>query len=297
MYSVVVAAMLTTASATPAWGCHGCYGGCYGCHGCWGGCYGGSCWGCHGCYGGCWGCHGCYGGCWGSCYGCYGCWGGCYGCYGCWGSSCYGCCGGGVAVMVQAPPSPQVITNEKQNNGETSALPVQATVVVRLPADADLYLDGQKSNLASATRRYVTPKLEPGQDYYYVIKARAVRQGEAVAQTKRVTLRAGQEARVDFGDLEAATAEDPAAAPAHITVRVPEDARSYVDGVVSPLTSRKRSFDTPALQQGRSYYYDLKAEVVREGKTRARSARVIVQAGKQVDVDFGDLSAVRTAQR
>src|SRR5262249_18406604 len=50
MYSVVLAAMLTTGEATPAWG-----------------------WGCRGCYG-CWGCGGCYGGCWG-CRGCYGCWG------------------------------------------------------------------------------------------------------------------------------------------------------------------------------------------------------------------------------
>jgi uncharacterized protein (TIGR03000 family) len=200
-------------------------------------------------------------------------------------------------MIAQAPASPQVISNEKQNNGETSGLPVQATVVVRLPADAELYLDGKKSNLASATRKFVTPKLEPGQDYFYVINARAVRQGKAVAQTKRVILRAGQEARVDFGDLVAATAEAPAAAPAHITVRVPEDAQLYVDGVVCPLTSKERSFDTPALQQGRSYYYDLRAEVVREGKTRASSDRVIVHAGKQVNVDFRDLSAVRTAQR
>ena len=39
MYSVMLAAMLTTTSATPEWGCHGCYG-CSGytyCHGCCGG--------------------------------------------------------------------------------------------------------------------------------------------------------------------------------------------------------------------------------------------------------------------
>ena len=101
MYSVVMAALLTTGSMTPAWGngCHGCHG-CHGCFGCFGGCYGSynafSCSGCYGCCGGCWSnCYGCHGGCWSNCYGCHGgCWGNCYGCHGgCW-SNCYGCCGG-----------------------------------------------------------------------------------------------------------------------------------------------------------------------------------------------------------
>src|SRR5262245_2417760 len=66
MYSVVLAAVLTTGANTPEWG-HGCFG-CHGCHGCFG-CYGGNAFSCYGC-GGCFGCYGCYG-CYGGCYGCY----------------------------------------------------------------------------------------------------------------------------------------------------------------------------------------------------------------------------------
>src|SRR5262245_22932795 len=61
MYSLVLAAMLTTGEVTPN-----------SCRGCWG------CYGCCGCYS----CRGCYG--------CYGCYGGCHGCYSC--SGCWGCC-------------------------------------------------------------------------------------------------------------------------------------------------------------------------------------------------------------
>jgi len=291
MYSVVVAAMLTTASATPAW--WGCHGGCFGCHGCHG-CYGGSSWGCHGCYGGCngcyGGCNGCYGGCYGCYGGCYGCYGGCYGCYG----GCYGCYGG-TLVTAPVPAAPQVTVMAEDR--APSATATRATVVVRLPEDADLYVDGKRVNLTSDTRQFITPELTPGQDYSYTMKARAVRQGKPVAKTKRVIVRAGSESRVDFGDLADARAEVPAAAPAHITVRLPQDARLYIDGVVCPLTSSKRSFDSPALERGRSYFYDLKAEVVRAGKTRAVTKRVVMEAGKQVDVDFGDLNALRTAQR
>jgi uncharacterized protein (TIGR03000 family) len=113
MYSLVLAAMITTGTATPAWGCCGGGGlfhhgghGCHGYHGAWGG-YGGcySCYGCLGCYGGAYGAYGGYGGyggcwsCWGGGYGGYGgnggyggwgCYGGCFGCYG----GCYGGWGG-----------------------------------------------------------------------------------------------------------------------------------------------------------------------------------------------------------
>lgn len=90
MYTIVLAAVLSTGNELPDFGRRG--GGCRGCYGGgWGGCYGG-CRG--GCYGGGWG--GCYGGCYGACYG--GCWGGCYG--GCWGGCGGGCwgCGGGMVV-------------------------------------------------------------------------------------------------------------------------------------------------------------------------------------------------------
>lgn len=80
MYSIVLAAFLTTGSEVPdlgrrrGGGCQGCYGGAFysGCYGCWGGGYGG----CYGGWGGCWGCGG--------------------GCWGCGGGIAYGgCCGGG----------------------------------------------------------------------------------------------------------------------------------------------------------------------------------------------------------
>src|SRR5262249_54023821 len=117
MYSVVLAAMLTTGGTAPAWhgchGCHGCCGGRYGnpfsCHG-WHGCFGGR----SGCYGCCGGCYGCWGGgcsgCWGggySCAGCYGagCNGACFGCTGCYGygSSCFGCYGVAAGTTMATP--------------------------------------------------------------------------------------------------------------------------------------------------------------------------------------------------
>jgi uncharacterized protein (TIGR03000 family) len=104
-------------------------------------------------------------------------------------------------------------------------------------------------------------------------------------------VRAGESATADFTKL-AAEGKD----AAKITVKLPADARLYVDGTMCPLTSDLRSFTTPELDAGQKYYYTLKAEVVRGGETHSSRKRVIVEAGKDVTVEFGDLP-VQTASR
>jgi uncharacterized protein (TIGR03000 family) len=94
-----------------------------------------------------------------------------------------------------------------------------------------------------------------------------------------------------------ATAAAPSNSVASVTVRLPADAKLFVDDVACPLTSDVRSFATPALQPGQQYAYTMRAEVVRDGTTRTESQRVLVRAGQAVEVRFGALPAVATVQR
>ena len=290
MYSVLLAAALTAGTAeAPAWhySCYGCYGCCGGCYGC----CGGNAFSCHGC----WGCSGCYG-CYGSCYGCCGgCWGCCGGCYGVYYSSCYGCCGGwgccggcwgcyGYGGPVIYPAYAPAVVGPVLHVDAGKA----ATVVVNLPADAALYVDGVKANLSSETRTFQTPGLTEGKDFYYTVKVEAVRNGETVTEEKRVVVRGGETARVTFGEL---TVKAPKAT-AKVMVKVPADAKLYVDGVLCPQTTPVRSFETPKLDAGVTYTYTLKAELVRNGKTMTDSKKIEMQAGKEVSVDFTDLTSV-----
>jgi uncharacterized protein (TIGR03000 family) len=187
MYSVVLATLITAGSATPAWG-HGCHG----CHGCWGGCHG------------CWG-------------GCHGCWGGCYGyaaalpAYGYTVLPTYGYAALSSGNVINSK------ANEGGNEGGTNtaysyggdglgrtsqkASPRQATVVVHLPAEAKLYVDGKSANLTSKTRSFVTPELQKGQDYYYTVKAEVRRDGVTREHSQRVFVRAGTVAHVDLDPL------------------------------------------------------------------------------------------------
>jgi len=85
--------------------------------------------------------------------------------------------------------------------------------------------------------------------------------------------------------------------PAQVTVRLPAEARLWVEGQPCPLTSEKRSFATPGLQPGRQYVYNMRAEVVRDGQIVEQNQRVVVAAGRQVNVTFGDFTPPSLTRR
>jgi uncharacterized protein (TIGR03000 family) len=78
---------------------------------------------------------------------------------------------------------------------------------------------------------------------------------------------------------------------AQITVRLPADAKLFVDNSPCPLTSGIRTFNTPKLEQGKKYFYTLKAEAVQNGQTVVQSQRVTMTAGQRVNVDFGNINS------
>jgi uncharacterized protein (TIGR03000 family) len=88
-----------------------------------------------------------------------------------------------------------------------------------------------------------------------------------------------------------------AAAPAQVTVRLPAEARLWVDGAPCPLTSDTRTFATPGLTPGREYVYIMRAEAIRDGQTITQTQRIVLAAGRQVNVTFGDLAPASVTRR
>jgi uncharacterized protein (TIGR03000 family) len=170
--------------------------------------------------------------------------------------------------------------------------PNSATVVAQIPEGASLYVDGRKVPMTSASRSFRTPSLEPGQTYYYTMKAVAVRGDKVVSESKKVEVRANQTSQVTFKDLKAESSVS-----ATLTVKLPAEAKLTVDGTPCSLTSAVRTFDTPPLDPGRSYYYVLKAELMRDGQKREETQRVVISAGKKVTVEFKKLQGEATVSR
>ena len=74
----------------------------------------------------------------------------------------------------------------------------EATLIVTLPEDATLTIDGEQTTSTSANRVFVTPALEQGKEYEYTLKAKVVRDGEVQVTTTKVTFRPGETKQVEL---------------------------------------------------------------------------------------------------
>jgi uncharacterized protein (TIGR03000 family) len=83
-----------------------------------------------------------------------------------------------------------------------------------------------------------------------------------------------------------------ASVTARLIIDLPADARLYINGQLY----RTRTFRTPALEAGKPYYYVVRAEIVRDGKTESETRYVAVGAGTEIAVSFPDLSRVLAAK-
>jgi uncharacterized protein (TIGR03000 family) len=71
-----------------------------------------------------------------------------------------------------------------------------ATVVVSLPEDATLTVDGEPTASTSSTRVFVSPDLPTDREFHYTLKAKVMRDGKPVVVQETVAVKAGQETRV-----------------------------------------------------------------------------------------------------
>jgi uncharacterized protein (TIGR03000 family) len=311
MYSMVLLAALTATPDTAAFGrgcfgCGGCSGtvvsvGCTGCSGtvvplggscfgsCFGSCYGGGCHSsCTGCGGGGLfglrarfagflggrGCHSsCYGsGCYSSCHG-----GGCY-------SSCHGSCSGsscsGLAVNPNLPTTACYGSPLFYNGTGTLSGPTVYGWPVYSPTSS-----GYGSCFGSGPV-YYGPDFHQGNYMAPPVMGSGIVPG-GLGSTAPVVPTVTIDNTKEFRAAEA----KPAAAPARLTVELPAAAKLFVDGTAVKGDSASRNFHTPDLPAGKTFYYDLKAEVEVNGKTVTQEKRVIVKAGDAVSESFEKLLA------
>jgi uncharacterized protein (TIGR03000 family) len=100
--------------------------------------------------------------------------------------------------MPPVPPTKKPAGAEESDIAPPAGLRLnenRATLIVTLPADARLSINGWSMQSASGTRRFVTPMLDPNSDYYYDMTADM---GQGQIQTQRIRFRAGQEVPVTF---------------------------------------------------------------------------------------------------
>jgi uncharacterized protein (TIGR03000 family) len=200
MYSAVLMLALTAGSETADFGksrCSGCYSSCStSCSVVYTGCS--SCSTRHGLFSG--RCHGCSSSCSTSCSS--SCHGGLFNrrschctpvCSGCTVYTCSGCTG-----VIVTPPPPVKKEMPKGEKIDAPKKDTTATIIINLPADARLMVDGNATTSTTEVRTLVTPELVEGATYVYTVQAQVTREGRVMTQTQEVTVRGGETSNVLF---------------------------------------------------------------------------------------------------
>jgi len=94
-----------------------------------------------------------------------------------------------------SPPKGEKLSVPPKSDAKVQAF-APAVIIVSLPAEAKLSIDGTTTASQTATRVFSSPALESGKDFYYSLTAELVRDGRTVTSTEKVKVRAGEETRV-----------------------------------------------------------------------------------------------------
>jgi uncharacterized protein (TIGR03000 family) len=74
----------------------------------------------------------------------------------------------------------------------------KATIIIVVPADAEVFFDGEATRQKGSVREFASPPLEVGKGYHYNVVARWSSGGKPIEKKRRVPVKAGARVRVDF---------------------------------------------------------------------------------------------------
>jgi uncharacterized protein (TIGR03000 family) len=80
----------------------------------------------------------------------------------------------------------------------TAADTSSVVVEVNVPADAEVWFDGRKTEQTGPARFFRSPALQPGTSYLYLVRAKWSEGGRQLEQMQTITVHAGERLRVAF---------------------------------------------------------------------------------------------------
>jgi uncharacterized protein (TIGR03000 family) len=113
--------------------------------------------------------------------------------------------GSGTGKGPEGGGSPKGGSTSGSGSTSIQSGPQAARLVLDVPDDARVFVDDHLMKSASTHRVYASPKLDPGQAYYYDVRIEVERDGKVVTANKRVIVRAGEEYSESFVSLGKAT--------------------------------------------------------------------------------------------
>ncbi len=174
-----------------------------------------------------------------------------------------------------------------------------ATLAVKVPADAKVFVNDRPTTSTGADREYVSHDLRPGARYNYTVRAEFERDGKTVTETKTIQLTAGRLGALDFTSDATVQTADNADARTTLIVRLPADAKLYLSGHETKATGKVREFSTTKLPNSSQWSeYAIRAVVDRDGHEQVREQTVSLKAGesREVTISFDSLVSDKVAE-
>ena len=166
-----------------------------------------------------------------------------------------------------------------------------AVLLVEVPENARLLINGKASNLTGGVRKFAANGLTDDKQYQYEVKMIVEEDGQSREQTKTVWLVSGEEHTVSFNASEATVVADagkPASLPAattNLTLRVPADSKVWIEGHLTGSTGAVRNFGTRRLAQGEEWAdYEVRVATIVDGQEQVVVRKLTLTGGRDTDV-------------
>jgi len=180
--------------------------------------------------------------------------------------------------------SPAAPTNRVQKveiQDEAAGNDTSASLEVKLPSDAKVFVNDRLTSTPGEVRRYVSRNLKLDTTYTYEVRAELERDGEILELTQTVELRAGTQESIEF-DFEES---EPVLTT--LTLNVPEDARVTLGGAETRASGDVREFSTNQLKSGQVWRdYVVVVSIERDGQTVTQEKMINLKAGDVQELDF-----------
>ena len=162
-----------------------------------------------------------------------------------------------------------------------------ALLVVEAPEKAKVFINGKETTTTGTVRNFITRGLTTDKKHTYVVRMVVEKEGKPTEKTKTVALAVGQRETVSFTAEAKPPLEEikPAATPTNLTLRVPANAKVWLQGRLTTTAGTVREFETESLRDGESWD-DYNITVVSEihGRPWTTTRRVTLTAGHDLDL-------------
>ena len=208
------------------------------------------------------------------------------------GGSTGGSSGGDAAKATETPKD----TAKDAKKTAAAGVPADGVMlVVEVPEDATLLVNGRETNLSGTVRNFVSAGLSDDEQYDYTISMRVTRGGKVEEQTRTVSVSGGQRHVVAFAApaAPAAPISETVAVTTSLTLHVPEGAKVWIEGQPTAKEGAVREFQTSALEAGETWAgYEVKVAMVVDGRSIETTKRIDLVGGKAIDLTVDPVAAL-----